>query len=181
MNTKKTTFNRKGLINETANVKELREMRILYYTCLANALRESADDEEIVRLTARGIADFFNRRYELRYNTVKKIEEWRPRDGVYREWQQLTDRDLNRMTFEQMNEGGDGWGIDLQLYLHSTMVPQYNPQRTFHSPCLSLSDRRCQGPTWLVHAYTSTINPDFWVHRVHEVHPILVTGGHTVT
>ena len=53
MNTKKTTFNRKGLINETANVKELREMRILYYTCLANALRESADDEEIVRLTAR--------------------------------------------------------------------------------------------------------------------------------
>ncbi len=30
MNTKKTTFNRKGLINETANVKELREMRILY-------------------------------------------------------------------------------------------------------------------------------------------------------
>ena len=138
---KKTTFNRKGLINETANVTALREMRISYYSCLANALRESADDEEIVCLTARacrqaglpeepcvlrtidqdrlalsddevrkifrvaytdkavkprsvlnqkeriarGIADFFSRRYELRYNTVKKIEEWRPRDGVYHE------------------------------------------------------------------------------------------------
>ncbi len=136
MKTKKTTFNRKGLINETSRVKELRNLRISYYSCLANALRESADDEEIVRLTARacrqsglpeepcvmrtidsericldvdsirkifraayiekgvkprsalnqkeriarGIADFFNRRYELRYNTVKKIEEWRPRD-----------------------------------------------------------------------------------------------------
>ena len=191
MKTKKTIFNRKGLINETANVKVLREMRISYYTCLANALSESADDEQIVRLTARacrqgglpeepcvmrtidqerisldmdsirkifraaytdkglkprsalnqkeriarGITDFFSRRYELRYNTVKKIEEWRPRDGVYREWQQLTDRDLNRMTFEQMNEGGDGWGIDLQLYLHSTMVPQYNPLTEFLNGC----------------------------------------------
>jgi hypothetical protein len=47
---KKTTFNRKGLINETANVTALRKMRISYYTCLANVLRESADDDEIVRL-----------------------------------------------------------------------------------------------------------------------------------
>ena len=189
--TKKTTFNRKGLINETSRVKELRNLRISYYSCLANALRETADDEQIVCLTARachqaglpeepcvqrtidqdrlalsadevrkifrvaytdkavkprsvlnqkeriarGIADFFSRRYELRYNTVKKIEEWRPRDGVYHEWQQLTDRDLNRMTFEQMNEGGDGWGIDLQLYLHSTMIPQYNPLTEFLDGC----------------------------------------------
>ena len=189
--TKKTTFNRKGLINETSRVKELRNLRISYYSCLANALRETADDEQIVCLTARacrqallpeepcvqrtidqeritlsadeirkifraaytdkalkprsvlnqkeriarGISDFFRRRYELRYNVVKKIEEWRPRDGVYREWQQLTDRDLNRMTFEQMNEGGDGWGIDLQLYLHSTMVPQYNPLTEFLDGC----------------------------------------------
>ena len=189
--TKKTTFNRRGLINEIPRVKELRNLRISYYSCLANALRETADDEQIVCLTARacrqaqlpeepcvqrtidqerltlsadevrkifraaytdkalkprsafnqkeriarGIADFFSRRYELRYNTVKKIEEWRPRDGVYREWQQLTDRDLNRMTFEQMNEGGDGWGIDLQLYLHSTMVPQYNPLTEFLDGC----------------------------------------------
>ena len=50
---KKTTFNRKGYVNETASVKALREMRILYYSCLANAIREAADDEEIVRLTAQ--------------------------------------------------------------------------------------------------------------------------------
>ena len=43
---KKTTFNRKGYVNETASVKALREMRILYYSCLANAIREAADDEE---------------------------------------------------------------------------------------------------------------------------------------
>jgi len=50
---KKTTFNRKGYVSETANVKALREMRILYYSSLANAIREAADDEEIVRLTAQ--------------------------------------------------------------------------------------------------------------------------------
>ena len=70
----------------------------------------------------------------LNFQTAPPFE-WRPNDGVYREWQQLTDRDLNRMTFEQMNEGGDGWGIDLQLYLHSTMVPQYNPLTEFLNGC----------------------------------------------
>ncbi len=180
MKTEMTNFDKKGRLNETKEVVALRQQRLDYYNCLAAALREATDDEQIVRLTAencrraglpeepcvqrtaqqeritlqedevrklfrvvymkrplqprsalnqkeriaRGIEDFFGRRYELRYNTVKKIEEWRPRDGVYHEWQQLTDRDLNRMTFEQMHEGGDGWGIDLQLYLHSTMIPQ---------------------------------------------------------
>ena len=191
MTTKKTTFDRKGHLIETAEVLELRKMRLEYYNCLALAISEATDDETLVRLTAekcrqcglpeepcvlrtasqerisldeneirkifrtvyarkplqprssfnqkeriaRGIADFFERRYQLRYNTVKKIEEWRPNDGSYHEWQQLTDRDLNRMTFEQMHEGGDGWGIDLQLYLHSTLIPQYNPIREFLSGC----------------------------------------------
>ena len=191
MTTKKTTFDKKGHLNETSEVLELRKMRLEYYTCLANAIREATDDETLVRLTAeqcrqsglpeepcvlrtvsqerigleedeirkifrtvyarkprqprssfnqkeriaRGIADFFERRYQLRYNTVKKIEEWRPNDGSYHEWQQLTDRDLNRMTFEQMHEGGDGWGIDLQLYLHSSIIPQYNPIHEFLRGC----------------------------------------------
>jgi hypothetical protein len=186
-----TNFDKKGRLNETKEVLSLRQMRLDYYNCLASALREATDDEQIVRLTAencrraglpeepcvqrtaqqeritlqedevrklfrvvymkrplqprsalnqkeriaRGIEDFFDRRYELRYNTVKKIEEWRPRDGAYHEWQQLTDRDLNRMTFEQMHEGGDGWGIDLQLYLHSSMIPQWNPLTEFLRGC----------------------------------------------
>ncbi len=53
MKTKKTIFTRRGLINETPRVKELRNLRISYYSCLANALRETADDEQIVCLTAR--------------------------------------------------------------------------------------------------------------------------------
>ena len=84
---------------------------------------------------AYAIEDFFSRRYELRYNTVKKIEEWRPRDGTYHEWRQLTDRDQNQMTFEEMREGGDSWGIDLQKYLRSGLIPQWNPLTEFLRGC----------------------------------------------
>ena len=84
---------------------------------------------------ARGIEDFFGRRYELRYNTVKRIEEWRRRDGTYHEWEQLTDRDMNTMVHEQMLDGGSAWGIDLRSYLNSNMLPQYNPLTAFLEGC----------------------------------------------
>lgn len=128
MKTKMTNFDKRGHLDETKEVQELRDMRLLYYTCLADALAEGADEEDIVRLTAEKcrkaglpeeacvlhtivqeritldedevrkifravymkpsvalrtpltkqeriaseIEDFFSRRYELRYNTVKK-------------------------------------------------------------------------------------------------------------
>ena len=43
---------------------------------------------------ARTIRDFFNRRYQLRYNEVKKLVEFRPNDGTYQSWQPLGDREL---------------------------------------------------------------------------------------
>jgi hypothetical protein len=191
MKTEKTNFDKKGRINESKEVRSLRQMRLDYYACLDNALRETDDDEEIVRLTAtychraglpeeacvqrtarqeridldeeevrsifhvvymrkpdkpysslnqrqriaRGIEDFFDRRFELRYNTVKRIEEWRPLDGTYREWQQLTDRDMNSMTFKQMREDGHCWGIDMKTYLNSTELPKYNPLTEFLDGC----------------------------------------------
>ena len=52
MTTKKTTFDRKGHHNETAEVLELRKMRLEYYNCLALAISEATDDETLVRLTA---------------------------------------------------------------------------------------------------------------------------------
>ena len=84
---------------------------------------------------ASEIEDFLTRRYQLRYNTVKKIEEFRPLDGVYRPWRQLTDRDCRKMVHEQMREGCTGWGLDLQNYIGSSLLPQYNPLREFLDGC----------------------------------------------
>ena len=76
---------------------------------------------------ARFIKDFFERRYELRYNVVKRIEEFRPRNGQNWQWQPLTKRDLKRITFEEMMEGGHGWSIDVETYVQSSLVKSYNP------------------------------------------------------
>ena len=82
-------------------------------------------------LIARTIRDFFNRRYQLRFNEVKQLVEFRPNDGNYQPWQPLGDRELKRIAFEEMLEGGEGWMIDIELYVHSSLVRRYNPIREF--------------------------------------------------
>lgn len=76
---------------------------------------------------ARTISDFFQRRYQLRYNEVKQLVEFKPNDQMHLLWQPLTDRDLHRMAFEEMMEGGQAWLVDLQLYVNSSLVRRYNP------------------------------------------------------
>ena len=80
---------------------------------------------------ARTIRDFFERRYQLRYNEVKQIVEFRPNDQTYQRWQPMGDRELRRIVFEEMIEGGQGWMVDIELYVHSSLVPRYNPIHEF--------------------------------------------------
>ena len=76
---------------------------------------------------ARAIRDFFARRYKLRFNEVKNQVEFRPNDLNFGSWQPMTDRDLRRIAFEEMMEGGQGWMVDIELYVNSSLVPRYNP------------------------------------------------------
>ena len=109
---------------------------------------------------AKGVEQFFNEHYDLRFNILKRTEEFRPLSAggaagqaggaaplaeeapghgdslavkdcslaVNNEgWQQLTDRDLRRIAFEQMREVGVAWSIDIELYARSTMVAPYDP------------------------------------------------------
>ena len=80
---------------------------------------------------ARFIRDFFDRRYQLRYNEVKQQEEFRPNNGMDLAWQPLTKRDLKRIAFEEMLEGGYGWSVDIETYVQSTLVRSYNPIMEF--------------------------------------------------
>ena len=80
---------------------------------------------------ARDIRMFMERRYELRYNVVKQVVEFRRHDQVFKPWQPLTDRDIKRLAFEEMQEGGEGWPIDIELYVQSSLVPDYNPVLEF--------------------------------------------------
>ncbi len=83
-------------------------------------------------LIARRVEDFFRRRYELRYNEMKQIEEFRARGATTDQpWLPLTDRDLRRIAFEQMKDVGVAWSIDIELYVRSSLVPSWNPLHSF--------------------------------------------------
>ena len=106
----------------------------------------------------KGVREFFERNYELRYNVMKQTEEFRPLSvateppnsaaeapnfptgprnsaAEARIWQQLTDRELRRMAIEQMEQVGVAWSIDVELYVRSAQVPLYNPVTDFLDGC----------------------------------------------
>lgn len=125
--------------------------------------RRSADGSEKKRI-AIGVRRFFEQNYELRYNVLKQTEEFRPlrqkapsisqkapsilqkapsnsqeavsiAEETPSDWQQLTDRELRRIAIEQMEQVGVAWSIDVELYVHSSLVPNYNPVTDYLAHC----------------------------------------------
>ena len=65
----------------------------------------------------RSIEDFLSRRYELRFNTVKQMTEFRPNDLRFKQWRPLTERELKSIVVEEMKEGGESWINDIRTYV----------------------------------------------------------------
>ncbi len=83
----------------------------------------------------RSIEDFLSRRYELRFNTVKQMTEFRPNDLRFKQWRPLTDRELKSIVVEEMKEGGESWMSDIRTYVESAHVADYNPIHEFLAGC----------------------------------------------
>ena len=94
-------------------------------------LSQMNEKERIIRF----IEDFFERRYQLRYNVVKQMTEYRPNDLSFRKWQPLTDRQLKSIVVEQMKEGGESWMNDIRIYIESAHIRDYNPVLEFLAGC----------------------------------------------
>ena len=107
-----------------------------------------------------GVRRFFNENYDLRYNVLKQTEEYRRKEpGIVRRkpliaqqepldsqeepliqaekpaWQQLTDREFRKMAIEQMEQVGVAWSIDVELYVRSALIPDYNPVLDYLGSC----------------------------------------------
>ena len=95
------------------------------------SLSQMNEKERIIRF----IEDFFERRYQLRYNVVKQMTEYRPNDLSFSQWQPLTDRQLKSIVVEQMKEGGESWMNDIRIYIESAHVKDYNPVLEFLAGC----------------------------------------------
>ena len=50
-------------------------------------------------------------------------------------WLQLTDRHLRRIAFEQMLQVGVAWSVDVELYVRSSLIHDYNPVTHFLDGC----------------------------------------------
>ena len=83
----------------------------------------------------RSIEDFLSRRYQLRYNVVKGVTEFRPNDLHFHPWRPLTDRDLKSLVVEEMKEGGESWMNDIRTYIESAHIEDYNPIHEFLAGC----------------------------------------------
>ena len=83
----------------------------------------------------RSIEDFLNRRYELRYNVIKGVTEFRPNDLRFKKWRPLGDRDLKSLVVEEMKEGGESWMNDIRTYIESAHIKNHNPIHEFLASC----------------------------------------------
>lgn len=113
----------------------------------------------------RGVRDFMEQNYDLRYNVMKQTEEFRPKrqqdstngnsdttnfrydstnfsydstnycNGDTTVWRQLTDREMRRIAIEQMEEVGVAWSVDVELYVRSALIPSYNPVTDYLERC----------------------------------------------
>ena len=79
----------------------------------------------------RSIESFLDRRYELRFNVVKQMVEFRPNDLRFKPWEPLTDRQLKSIVVEEMKEGGESWMNDMRTYIESAHISDYNPVHEF--------------------------------------------------
>ena len=95
------------------------------------AITQMNEKERIIRF----IEDFFRRRYQLRYNVVKQMTEFRPNNVSFKKWQPLTDRQLKSIVVEQMKEGGESWMNDIRIYIESAHIKDYNPVLEFLAGC----------------------------------------------
>jgi predicted P-loop ATPase len=106
---------------------------------------------------AKGVREFIEQNYELRYNTMKQTEEFRPKirdeasERNYKTakngcdttienyettiWRQLTDREMRKIAIEQMEQVGVAWSMDVELYVRSALIPPYNPVADYLGQC----------------------------------------------
>ena len=79
------------------------------------------------QLTAFRLREFLTRRYEIRFNEVMQMTEFRPRQSMQFTFHELGDRELNTIHHEANLEGIEALFSEVKGLIHSTFVTRYNP------------------------------------------------------
>ncbi len=108
--------------------------------------------------TALRLEEFLKRRYEIRYNTMTDDLEFRERNSIRFSFMTLDKRARNSIAIQALKEGIQAWDRDIDRFLHSDYVPQYNPVEEYlydlgewdgRDRIRELADRvSCHHPHW---------------------------------
>lgn len=83
------------------------------------------------QLIAYNLKEFIARRYDIRFNTVLQMTEFRERHSFRFLYRELTKRELNTIFHEAQLEGISPTFGEVESLVHSTLIPNYNPIEEF--------------------------------------------------
>lgn len=111
------------------------------------------------------LEEFLIRRYRLRHNEITNMVEYYEPDSLNFNFKPVTDKIKNSMVINAQLEGIGIWDKDIERYLSSTRIPEYNPVEDYlaHLPSWDGKDR--------IEALADRIscdNPDVWRRRFHR-------------
>ena len=79
------------------------------------------------QIAALRLREFLPRRYDIRYNEVLGVTEYRVRNSFMYMYKELGKRDLNTIKHEAALEGIQAFDSEIAGWLNSNYVPNYNP------------------------------------------------------
>ncbi|MCQ2213508.1 MAG: helicase, partial [Bacteroidaceae bacterium] len=79
------------------------------------------------QIVAFKLREFLNRRYDIRFNEVQQMTEFRPRQSLCFMYRELDRRELNTIHHEACMEGIEPTFGEVDELIHSTFVKKYNP------------------------------------------------------
>ena len=83
------------------------------------------------QMVAFRLREFMERRYEIRFNEILQMTEFRERNSLQFLFRELTRRELNTIHHEANVEGIEAAYSEVEELAHSTHVPIFNPIRDF--------------------------------------------------
>jgi len=103
-------------------------VNVIYAEYKGLGLRLPMSKHQIVAFRLR---EFLERRYEIRYNEVLSMTEYRPRMSLQFMFKELDRRELNTIHHEACIEGIDPTFGEVDQLVHSNLIPIYNPIREY--------------------------------------------------
>lgn len=79
------------------------------------------------QLVAIRLREFLQRRYEVRYNEVMQMTEFREKDDETATFRELDRRELNTIHYDALLEGIEPSFSEVEELVHSTFVTRFNP------------------------------------------------------